>query len=1338
MREYFVDFFDFCDGDIKNSISSFCDNINNSKADVFIIMAHKAVLFFNLLLEQGYIHKNIKEKIIITNLALDFDCDYLLDKHIAILDDIVISGTSIAATINKLLSVGISKDNIEIISISVDKHYFAMNFNNNKSVLHCNYIMDDASCIELSAIISKAFSYYGFPCDVDFPIYEEFTITQQQLNVLHNNVFWETVDISNSNQISNGIMAYTLFPKTAVRKQLWNKLGIELENCVDLKIRLYIIHYPDGTLKSFIVPMCLFNEISLDKLSIIFKHINSLCETSISNFDITDTAKMRYLEYIIAHQFNIIFCKFSLFCKKIKLNTNMVYQLFGLTDGKTVIKQLESLHFNQNKSLINIEYTPINNSEIFNNFKNSNVYNKNYSESRNLENSNEYEQGCWINSFIYSCFLWWYDEKEITIRRTIKKNKYHYINDFEEIKKCLFRLKNGLPISVLKEILKDIIPELSNQELEKLIYSFVDRAVDEGIIVPTIYFDEKSGYLCRAYRHGEDLPFGKADQYRLVYFLNTFGKYISINKENKLSEITLEKIIVLFYQIGLKSGNIFNRFLGFDNVNIIHSFLCVHGVIEGFTEAKRIPHIYSEQDENGKYITWLTSWLKNNLFIRYKKIDNYYNVKDSDFESVNYCLNFNKIADYLEKEDRSSISDTVKQKIDSIAELIAIWYNDINSKKSFKKDIIALTSCTNRYVFASAIATENHYFYKYWKNQAMYALSETSDIDLMLDRLEDSEENQNYKKIIIQSLYSGIEKIEWFNNGKAKEVVNSVKNLMSPTNASVWLQFWKDLEHVKIQVINDKFDENIIKAELILYLYNIFFECLISYSFWECGALTDEKYIKYKSKINNIFDCFPDLDNQYVLIFSEIFDFLENINSIMSLDKRISKFIEYVYTIISISNKNIGDIEKGVKKMDPTYTIRYTAALIVDIEYIDKTNAIDPFIRLWENFEENEIKTELNFVCFPEETYSDAYKIKFGIFYNVNKKKVLDTSLSYNSNASINNLKFLYNIFNNMCYLLNSRIYSIRGMILPDIKPGFNFEHNLKQNIHINSIEFYNSTVKNIEKYYTDGVPMQLLFALNHLVNVNNINDLIPNNRNWIIKSTNCRIENLEWVSNLVACKYNNTCSNSNSDQDNLESRVIYSMVNIICGRDKSLGILMNTKKRIVCVACNHTFKEYSNKKTAIATSFFNKNLSFELHPLKEIKSYHSEIISSVDEIMLLEPCWKGDIPFDISNLISIDDWDDINTGYQNIKSYICNQSNDYEWVQKECFKALGPIIDGGYYQIEGEECDIKQGCSGAVYIGNNNENTKLLGIHEGRLAGNTGMRIIKWSAILKAINSIE
>ena len=150
----------------------------------------------------------------------------------------------------------------------------------------------------------------------------------------------------------------------------------------------------------------------------------------------------------------------------------------------------------------------------------------------------------------------------------------------------------------------------------------MDRAIDNGLIVPVLFEYEdgnsKELCICQAYRHGEDLPYGHADKERLLYFLKQLDTYMrDLNGElsESIAFVTL-KMVALFYQLGLKHGSLFNRFLGFGNDPFLQERFCVHGIVQTirsnspFSDAP--PFYASAEDENNINEEPLTKNLSRN------------------------------------------------------------------------------------------------------------------------------------------------------------------------------------------------------------------------------------------------------------------------------------------------------------------------------------------------------------------------------------------------------------------------------------------------------------------------------------------------------------------------------------------------------------------------------------------------------------------------------------------------------------------------------------------------------------------------------------------------------
>lgn len=890
MLKYKNDIYDLCSSTTEKIFEAFCYEINISDADVFVIMAHKAVRLFQILYDQKHIADHIATKTIISNHALDFDCSYLLGKKVAIVDDILISGTSIASTVHKLLDIGVLENNISIITLAIDKCYQNMSFidENGCSLLHCRTFLEDSTCIELSYNISKIFSYYGMSYDVDFPNYSAIKLNEKKINLLFNSFLWDTNKISNEYKKRGNIDTFVLFPNECVRKLLWKRIGVDLNEATHLKIRIYINNFPSGKKECYIVPMCLFNEISesdTDNLYNMFKPIAN--EIHLNND--TFVSKIRYLQYYIAHQLYVVFNDITSFCNVIKPTNNSINLLFGPISGSIILNEVNVLN-PKDSQLACIKSLGVIDETISSSFFSSKIGQQYLKRIDCIKKYKTNNRNFEINRMIFMPFLWWYDTKEIPVRINLANNQNHFIHDYNDIEIKLKRLNTGFSLKILENIFKDILECYNSKHVISL---FIDRAIDEGIIVPTICHSANSNLLCRAYRHGEDLPFGLEDECRLLYYLKELSELIPNIKysstENSFTEgiatISFEKMIVLFYQMGIEQGDVFNRFLGFDNIKLLKSFLSMHGTIEGVVDPQYIKehnieeHFYSESLQDGdRYITWLTSWL-NDKFIKKIKIKS----QDKHIKTL-YTIKCDCIDTYLAQNERNCISPTIKQNISNIANIIAAWYNHMvktEGKDKFKEDAIALTSCSNSYVYASAIATEVYYFSKFWSNQANNAIENADNVDSLITILNKTNVDRDQIANTEQALYSGQNKVKLFLKRQASSVIKNVAEILPGNYVNIWTEILQSIESNSVFCTKD-LKNDIDQIVGFLYFYSACFACLKSEFFWKYGEKPNQ-YEKLKELY--ISQC-----KKSSFLDKELFNKLDNISTSNNFRKKESIF----------------------------------------------------------------------------------------------------------------------------------------------------------------------------------------------------------------------------------------------------------------------------------------------------------------------------------------------------------------------------------------------------------------------------------------------------------------
>lgn len=1334
MFHYKRDLFDFFP---KHSIlQHFCDEINQSSADVFILMAHKAVQLFQVLLDQEYIDESISQKTVISSQALDYDCQYLINKKIAIIDDIVISGTSIASAVHKLLAIGVGEDNIEIITLARDKKYQTMSFDNDNgsSALHCNTVLDDAACIELSYSISKAFSFYGIPYDIDYPTYSAINLHENKIQLLFNQLLWRTEISTNIDQQNGNVTPYILFPTQNVLEILWERIGADLSNCVHIKIRVYVRKYPSGRLECSIVPMCLFNELAevdLERLYDVYAPSPQKIKLSCNRLLVS---KMRYLEFYIAHQMYLVFNELTSFGAPLMPTEASIRLLFGYNDGEKVFAFINGAPPKSNKkiSVNSVDYID---QDVLQEFLNHEIGREMANNIAKAQQLDVEAQNNWINHIILAPFLWWYDTKEIPVRKDVMFPVKHYIRDYQDIEKLPNRLRSGFSLRTVQYLLNE---DLANEDTRIFVSLFLDHAIDSGIIVPAIYHNTSEHYLCRAYRHGEDLPFGLEDECRLVYFLHEICVRIpeidiSPNTEpsdNGLAEISFEKMIVLFYQMGIRQGGIFNRFLGFNNIKILKPFLSLHGAIQAFIDPQQMrewgiekTHFYSEKDPSGnRYITWLTNWAKDQGFA--------WNPKDTNGNRTSdFLLDGKRIRQYLEKNERSCINDVIASRISDIASMIATWYNNMvkNGEKSkFKDEATALTSCSNAHIFVSAIATEIHYFDKFWLNEVNKAFYMSKDYDEIKYNLTNDEENSRNTANIIQGLNSGRNKVKWYYSNSAKEVVNRVSNILRDTGASNWIALWSSAKETP-ETTSPLLSSYIQQALSFLYFYSACNDCLTYTAFWQTGEKPpyyEDFQSEYNAKSNSV-------RNELGMNW---FDELNEISVLEDFYEKKTRFYELVKQALHTSEDLVDNIEDEVDANARDYTISYISSLIFEVDALNPDCIEKKIMEVWKQQKDLEKKTQLNIFQFPQLSGTPSYK-RYGIFYGIGSN--YEGSLDANPIDHTEYGKVLLSIYQQLCQAFCGRAKGIRAIILPDTPVGRRFKHNAQKNITENVKKFAERVIQNLHSKYVENTTQQLVVALTDSVDpafLKYVKSLNWKNQQDLSIDLSCR-----GFARIVVL-YNEYIPLRNSSDF---ERIFYSTVVLHCGSKSGMGLLVTTNNRVVCVTCNHILEYYSEQDGNLIIAQTDSDISFRLRPLKEIciASNAEELIPAEKEIAILEPLWDTQIPYILNHIISINELNSNPDKCKGVECQCCGCVNNNDRVWNYPLRLIGRA-GNGYYQIDDPQKILKNGCSGGVTIDITQKPT-VIGIHKGRITdmenkNNKYPQLIPSTAIKDEITKME
>ena len=1247
-----------CSETTKTALLLYCDYINRSDAAVFVVMAQKAFCLFQILMEEGLLRKDIANRFYSSS-ALEFGYEDFEDKKVAIVDDIIISGSAIASAAYKLFKYGkVSDENIEIIALARDIDYQTMQFTSikdRKSLIRCALDVNDAECIQISYEISHILAYRGRPYNADFPVYNKIEIGKNIYKDIQNSLDWKSYDITNDVQKEGNIQSITLFPHKAIKDKLWRLLGIDMSEFLHLKIRIYIQHYECEKDIMEIVPMAWFHETSEKEIDTLISHFSNLGVYLINKIRNNHyTTKVNVLQFYIAHALKIAFVS-RINSSGCNLIPQIIYHTFGSSEAKNIINCLEQIEEKKDVIYISKEEVETNDMEYESRFE------------CEILGENDDEEGLAINEALYQAIQYVYETRELPAREALKSPVRHFLLDFEIIEKQLKRLYEGFSLNALKEIIKaagDLY------YLEQLVSLFIDRSIDEGVAVPITYYNEEKHYVCRAHRHGEDLPFGDADRKRILCFLKYLDagiRDLNGDKEEFISSVAFEKIIVLFYQIGMKKRyHIFNRFLGFNNYPVLQQRFSVHGVVATYNERDEFAetHVYLEGMDQKTHML--------NVFLQ--SSPDYFIIPDDEKKKTYYIIQSNSIETYLNKSKLNNISKEIDDNIKEIATIIGSWYwfEHIKPRNEFRDDITALTSCKDIYTYASAVAASIHYFKEYWEGEAKGALVQ----------IKQGNGDQNfYSGKFDPVLPSGRKKHEWFMKDKASSVIVKVGKILTDNgmqeNAKIWGKIWSGDSYT---LRGDDLRQYAHTATQYIYFYSACYEWLRQQWFLkddkkDSFLIESQNAKKYLQQCKEIETGYDDVVNHF-LLFDTI---LEKSSQIA----RIDNLMERMSGIINQSEGIITKIEEGIRESSAIYRIMYTSVIIVDIELDDNEMADEFFLKIWERIYEDEKKTYINIISLG---IVDERYFRYGVFHEKHTEEVI---------------QYLLEIYARIHSLACEYACKTRTILIPMLRNNWVLSHDLRNNISKYARDFSEKISELTSGIQFSDYIHQFSFIQTWMTSrelYGKVKDFLKD-YNELEGKQSIDVPSIDMKFDC----YQFVCGRE-LETNKLSYSTVYIEVN-----DKFVGtgLLFCYEEKIYCVTCQHLLgkEEFSGSVKAIIDC---SNERINLEPVN-----YSANTNRVawEDVLILEPKITRFPELDRNNMFHKEDCieknsEELKEGNYSLYGFGLADPSYGRWVRD--IKLIGGVKNR-YYQMNGRE-PLGPGDSGAAIISNNP--LKILGIH--------------------------
>jgi len=548
-------------------IAEFGKRLSNVECDVFLLMARKAACFVEAL---SRLRLATIRGIVTTDRVLDADRSWLAGKRVAIVDEALISGTTLYRTQQRLHEADVAHQEIHVFCVNT-RWWSPDVVQPEQPYLK----LDDKRTTSFCADIVDAISVLPLPYAVDYPYLSDVRFRREDAELLWTAPNWDAHDITSSLQREHGVGTCTLIPNEPIVRAVDRDLGTPVSKIIDiLKIRAYT-RIALGTDRDLVwchfVPMVVFKRLAAQEINALWQQLvafQAADEEVLAGTFTSVSSRLRLLQYVVAMRlWRQYYRSLALDDERLahaRPSAQSIRNVFPPSVMDAVGRACGvAVPVFQNVSLPEVEEAPPGPAVAPADATAIAIAQRRLTEP----------------------FLKLYYDREIPAREAVLEHG-RAVFDMPEAAQKISRLRGGLELSDLRRRIDGIIDP---QEQETIISLFLDHAVDHGIIVP-VTRDEAGTYF-RAYRHGEDVLWGENEE-RLAYSL--VEAFLESSGRADVPRLWLEKLLVLLIRIGVQQSFLrrYHRTLGDDGT------VGVRYALKGAVVKVHQPKLYGPEFDN--------------------------------------------------------------------------------------------------------------------------------------------------------------------------------------------------------------------------------------------------------------------------------------------------------------------------------------------------------------------------------------------------------------------------------------------------------------------------------------------------------------------------------------------------------------------------------------------------------------------------------------------------------------------------------------------------------------------------------------------------------------------
>jgi nucleoside phosphorylase len=509
-------------------IVQFGKRLTDVRADVVVTMARKATCFIECLERLGLTAIGTHRT---SDRVLDMDHGWLKSQRVILVDDALISGTTLYTTAELLKAAGAAAVGTQVLC--VDREWWS------KDLVQPSppYLeLDDRATVSLCAKIVDAIALMPLPYAVDFPLFADVRIREADFDALSSLPGWGCDDVSSPLQDAHGVFSLSLVPPDSVVGALDESFGWNLGAKSLNKLRIYGRRTRGEKVWMHMTPYVVLPALREDDVETLFKRLCRRVGNQADRFSAafsSSTSRLRLVQYVAASRLARIWGTQLGEALGTTIGLREDDRMIGNLFAPTVAGVVRQLSRNDKPVFAGEE--PIR----------AEVYRAHLADpARRTPRRFEDESDLWrLQARLTQPFLDLYRTKELAARALVKARGARAFSD-PEYSSTLNRLKNGLTLS-------DLIARVDDPAIDRFatVSRFLDLAVDRGFVVPVTTV--ATGLVMRAFRHGEDILFSENEQ-RLCAL--AIQELVALTGRPTLPHLWVEKLLVLLVRIGLQRG----------------------------------------------------------------------------------------------------------------------------------------------------------------------------------------------------------------------------------------------------------------------------------------------------------------------------------------------------------------------------------------------------------------------------------------------------------------------------------------------------------------------------------------------------------------------------------------------------------------------------------------------------------------------------------------------------------------------------------------------------------------------------------------------------------------